>query len=373
MKIPLFKIFWDQKDVESIAKIIRRGSNWAAGQEIVEFEQKAAQYLKRKYCVAFNSGTSALQSVLLAYNIGKGNEVIVPSFTFIATANAVTACGAKAKFADIEEKTLGLDPRLIEKNINKKTKAIIPVHYGGRPCQIEKIRKIARKYQILLIEDAAEAFGSKYKNKMIGSFGDSAMFSFCQNKIITCGEGGAIVTDDINLRNKLVLIRSHGRKESKNYFQDNLPNDYISLGYNYRMSSISASLALSQLKKAEKNISRRIKKANYYIEKLNKIQQIQIIDEDKNSRNVFQLFSIQADDRNKLIEYLASRGITSKVYFDPIHKSYFYWKKLNYKVKLPITEVISSRIVSLPFYANITYKEINYIVDTIKEFYQNDD
>ena len=369
MKIPQFKINWSPADIAATAKVIKSGSYWTVGPNIKELEKRIANYTKRKYCLVFNSGTSALHSILLAYGIGHDDEVIVPSFTFIATANAVIACGAKVRFVDIEAKTLGLDPEQIEKNITKKTKAVIAVHFGGQPCQIEAIKRIADRFGILLIEDAAEAFGAKCKNKMAGSFADSAIFSFCQNKIITCGEGGAIVTDNRNLFDKLFLIRSHGRNEPDNHSPD-LPIDYVMLGYNFRLSSLAAALLLSQFQRVEKIISQRIRKAGYYLKKLKNISQIKTIAAGKNSENVFQLFPILASNRNELKDYLLSKGISSKIYFEPVHQSHFYRKILGYKIHLPTTEVISKQIICLPIYPDIKHKEIDYIIKTIKDFYR---
>ena len=215
-KIPLFKIYWDKKDITAISDTIKKGTGWAVGPNVEKFEKEISKYIGVKYALVFNSGTSALHSLLLSYRIGPGDEIIVPSFTFIATANAVLFVGAKPIFAEIEEDTLGLDPKDIEKKITSKTKAIIVVHYGGSPCKIEEIKKIAKKYNLILIEDAAESLGAKFRDKKIGALGDSAILSFCQNKIITTGEGGAVVTNSKEIYEKLKLIRSHGRLENEN-------------------------------------------------------------------------------------------------------------------------------------------------------------
>ena len=223
MKIPLFKIYWDNDDVEAIEQVIKRGSSWACGSEIEEFEKAITDYIGAKYCVTFNSGTSALHAAMLAYGIGPGDEVVVPSFTFIATANAPLFVGAKPVFADVDEETLGLNPQDVKRKITPKTKAIIAVHYGGCPCKIEELRKIADAHKIILIEDAAEAMGAKVSGKMVGTIGHSAILSFCQNKVITTGEGGAVITDDeetyekLKLLEKLKRVRSHGREEG-DYF-----------------------------------------------------------------------------------------------------------------------------------------------------------
>jgi dTDP-4-amino-4,6-dideoxygalactose transaminase len=218
-KIPLFKIYCDQKDIESVTEIIKRGNYWATGPEIKKFEERIAEYVGIRYAVTFNSGTSALHAEMIAHGIKKDDEVIVPSFTFIATANTPLFAGAKPVFADIEQNNLGLDPGDIINKITSKTKAIIPIHYGGMPCKIKEISEIAEDHGLILIEDAAEAFGAKVNGKMVGTFGESTMLSFCQNKIITTGEGGCIVTDSKKIYAKLKLIRSHGRQE---FFQMNI-------------------------------------------------------------------------------------------------------------------------------------------------------
>jgi len=230
LKIPLFKIYWDEDDVHAVNEVIRSGMYWTTGPKSKEFERMIAEYVGRKYAVVFNSGTSALQAAVLAHRI-KAGEVIVPSFTFIATSNALLMAGIKPVFADIEEKTFGLDPRSVEAAITKKTKAIIPVHYGGSPCMIRELRDVAEDHKVLLIEDAAESFGAKIGKEKVGNFGDSAMISFCQNKVITTGEGGAVVTDSQDVYERLKLVRSHGRLENMDYFSTWKEMDYVTLGY----------------------------------------------------------------------------------------------------------------------------------------------
>ncbi len=217
-RIPLFKIYWDKKDIKSVTDVIKSGTHWAIGPKIEKFEKAVASYVGIKYALAFNSGTSALHALMLAYGFGQGDEIIVPSFSFIATANAPLFVGAKPVFAEIEEKTFGIDPLDIQKRITKKTKAIMPMHYGGSACQIKEIKKIADKHNLILIEDAAESLGTMIGNKKVGTFGDSAMFSFCGPKVITTGEGGVIVTNNKKLYEKMKTIRSHGSLETSNYF-----------------------------------------------------------------------------------------------------------------------------------------------------------
>ena len=369
-EIPLFKMYWDDDDIESVSNTIRSGMSWAAGPDVVAFEQEIAHYIGTRHCLTFNSGTSALHAVLMAHGIGKNDEVIVPSFTFIATANAPLFVGAKPVFADIDEVTCGLDPADVNERISKNTKAIMPVHYGGGPCRIRELREIAEDKHILLIEDAAESFGAKVQNQMTGTFGESAMVSFCQNKIITTGEGGAIVTDSRDIYEKLKLIRSHGRLETADYFSTTTSMDYITLGYNFRISSITAALGRSQLRKVEQIIAQRRSDAQYYMQVLRPLmQEIHILQVPKEYFSVYQLFSVRAKQRDELMQYLADKGIMTKIYFSPVHKTQFYQKTLGYTCTLPVTEKISEDIISLPFYPGITKDEIRRVADTIRSFY----
>ena len=372
-KIPLYKIFTDRDDNKAVNKVLQRGMDWAIGHEIAEFEKKIANYIGTKYCVAFNSGTSAGHAALLAININSG-EVIVPSFTFISTANWPLMVNAKPKFVDIEEENFGLSPERVKVEITKNTKAIIPIHYGGRPCKIIEINRIARNKKITLIEDCAESFGAKIKGVSVGTFGQMSIFSFAPNKILTTGEGGAICTDSRKIFEKLQLIRSHGRKVNENYFKTSQLPNYISIGYNWRMSSMTAALGLSQFDKLDRIIQLRRRHARFYVLKLKKINEIKLPDEPKDHLHVYQLFTIQLKNnliRNELQKFLASRGIMTKVFFEPIHLSKFYRKSGFGKKSLPNTEKISQTVLSLPIFPGLKSEEIRYICDSIKEFFQN--
>lgn len=369
-KIPLFKMYWDEDDVNAVSEAIRSGMNWAVGPNVSKFEEEIAKYIGREYCLTFNSGTSALHAALLAHGIAPGDEVIVPSFTFIATANAPMFVGAKPVFADIEETTFGLDPEDVVERITPKTRAIMPIHYGGCPCKIQELREIADEHDLILVEDAAEAFGASINGRNVGTFGDSAMMSFCQNKIITTGEGGAIVTDSREVYEKMKLIRSHGRLETADYFSTTAVMDYVTLGYNFRMSNITAALGLSQLSKVNDIISMRRADAAYYIQRLRSEVPDCIISEPPDDYfHVYQLFSIRVRDRDALMHHLENRGIMTKIYFPPVHCTYFYQSLANGSYNLPITEKISEETLSLPFYPGISRSEIDYVIDSIKEFY----
>ena len=370
-KIPLFKTYWDEEDTKSVTNVIKRGSYWATGPEIQEFENRISEYVGEKYTVTFNSGTSALHALLLAYDTKQGDEVIVPSFTFIATANAPLFVGAKPVFAEIEDKTYGLDPEDVKERITPKTMAIIPIHYGGCPCLIRELKEIAEDHNLLLIEDAAESFGAKIKDKKVGTFGDSSMLSFCQNKVITSGEGGAITTDSKEIYEKLKLIRSHGRLETQDYFSSTGYLDYVTLGYNFRMPTMIAALGLSQLNKIDKVIKMRRNKAEYMTEKLSTIKEITLPISPHDYFHVYQMYAIRINEnlRNDLMKYLAEKGIMTKVYFPPVHLTHFYRNEFWYKGgELPITEEISNQVLSLPMYPTLTEKEIDDIVEEIDNF-----
>ena len=372
-KIPLYKVLNDKEDLKAVNQVIKRGMDWAIGPEIENFEKELGKYVGSKYCVSFNSGTSAGHAALLALKINKKSHILVPSFSFIATANWPLMANCETKFVDIEEQNYGMDPKKIENSISKKTKIIMPIHYAGLPCKINEIKKIAKQNKIVLIEDAAESIGSKINKQNIGTFGELGIFSFAGNKILTSGEGGAIVTNSKEKFDKLKLIRSHGRKSVDNYFSSIQTPKYVELGYNWRMSSITAAICLSQLDKIEKLINSRRQNAKYYQKKLKKFKEIKIHEEPIGYKHVYQLYSIQLPSkkiRDGLSKFLAKKGIMSKVFFAPIHLTdHFSSYKIKQK-KMTNTEKISERILSLPMYPDLRKDEIDEIVDTISEFFE---
>ena len=370
-KIPLFKINVTKSDITSVTNVIKRGTDWACGQEIEQLENKLSNYVGTKYCLVFNSGTSAGHAILHALDI-KNKQVIVPSLSFIATANWPLMVDAKPQFCDIENETLGMDPSKIQEKISKNTKIIMPIHYAGLPCKIDKIKKIALENKIPLIEDAAESIGASIKNKKVGTFGDASIFSFAANKVLTSGEGGAVVTNSKSLFEKLKIIRSHGRSIKENYFASIQNPNYVSLGYNWRMSSITAALALSQLQRLDTLIKMRQKNAKYLIKKLQKFKEIKFHLSPKGYVHVYQLFTIMLPNtktRNELSNFLTKKGIMSKIFFVAIHKTNFYKKlKSNYG-DLSTTEYICDRMLSLPMYPDLKETEMDFISKSIEEFF----
>ena len=374
-RIPLYKIYWDEEDVNHLLDVIRQGMFWATGPNIEQFETLVAQYLDREYAVAFNSGTSALHAVLLACGIQDGEEVIVPSFTFIATANSVLFVNAKPVFADIEKETYGLDPTDVERKITKKTKAIMPMHYGGSSCQIRALKEIAEDHKLLLLEDAAESLGARINGELVGSFGDAAMFSFCGNKVITTGEGGMIVTDQREIYEKLKLIRSHGRLETEDYFTSVRTGDYVMLGYNWRMSNIIAALGVTQLEKLDKLVEMRRRNAAYMSKNLSDMSKIEPPNPPEGVFHVYQMYTVRVRGgekaRDGLRDHLAAKGVMTKVYFSPVHLTHFYREEFGFKGgELPVTEELSNKVLSLPMYASMTTDDMDYVTDSVRDFLQ---
>jgi perosamine synthetase len=371
-KVPLFKIYWDDEDVERVKEVLTSGSYWATGKEIPEFEKQLSRYIDVEYCVVFNSGTSALHAVSKACGIKRGDEVIVPSFTFIATANAPLFVGAKPVFADIERETYGLDPEDVEKKISPRTKAIIPIHYGGCPCRIQELKQIAHDHGLLLIEDAAESLGARSDDGKVGTFGDAAVLSFCQNKVITTGEGGAVVTNSKEVYEKLKMIRSHGMNQTLNYFSSTESMEYLSLGYNLRMSTMTAALGISQLKKIDRLIEMRRSNASYLTQKLLHVEGIMTPSAPMGFYHVYQLYTVRVRQglRDGLMKWLAQKGIMTKVYFPPVHQTHFYRVSLKYRCSLPVTEEMSQQVLSLPLYPTLSREEMDHIADEVGYFFK---
>ncbi|MBN1275035.1 DegT/DnrJ/EryC1/StrS family aminotransferase [Candidatus Woesearchaeota archaeon] len=375
-KLPLFKTHVTDTDVQAVKEVIERGTYWAAGPEVQAFEDALAKYMGTKHVIVFNSGTSALHALLLAYDV-KGKEVIVPSFTFVSTATSVIMAGGTPVFAETEEKTLGLDTEDVKNKITENTKAVIALHYGGTPArEILQLKELCEEKKLILIEDNAESMGAEIKGKKAGTFGHAGMLSFCQSKIITTGEGGAITTDDRRVYEKLKLIRSHGREEGKeDYFTSTGDNDYITIGYNWRMPTMNAALGLSQLNHIEELISLRREKAARYKESLKDIKEI-TFPEERENKAVHQLFTIMLPDkttRDGLQRHLTEAGVMSKVYFPPAHLKTLYKKRYGYKRgDLPRTEAISDRVLSLPFYPDIGEQGMKTVTEIIKSYFQEE-
>jgi len=339
-------------------------TNWISGKGkyLDLFEKKFADYINVKYAITCSNGTVALHLALLSLDIGNNDEVICPTFTYVATANSVLYTGAKPIFVDCEPDTWNLNPKKIEKLITKKTKAIIVVHIYGHPCDMEPILKIARKYNLYIIEDAAEALGSEYKGRKCGTFGDVATFSFYGNKIITTGEGGMVVTNNKEIEKKVKLLKGQGMDLKKQYW-------FKVVGYNYRMTNVQAALGLAQLENIKKFINQRRKIADLYNKYLADVDGITLPIEKPYAKHSYWMYSILVNDstnRDRLMRFLKVRGIETRPFFYPMHTMPVH-KKVGTD-DLKISEKVSKKGINLPTFFGLKKKEIKFIAYKIKQF-----
>ncbi|MBN1855446.1 MAG: DegT/DnrJ/EryC1/StrS family aminotransferase [Dehalococcoidia bacterium] len=373
--IPLFRIDTSSNVVNAVTHVIQRGAKWAGGREVEEFEQRLCRYVGCRHAVVVNSGTSALHMALMVHDIGPRDEVIVPSFTFIATANCALFVGAKPVFADIDETTLGLDPEDVEARIISRTRAIVCTHYGGNSCAAAALRALADRHGLILIEDAAESLGATHQGRNVGTFGHAAVLSFCQNKLIATGEGGALLTDSDVTANRARLLRSHGRNDDGNYFSASGSGEYIALGYNFRMSNILAAVGIAQMNRIDELVAQRIAAVAHYNNLLSAIQGIALPEVQEPARHVYQMYTVRITGgrqvRDKLQLWLREHGVASKVYFEPVHTSPFYRDTLGYAgVSLPISEQMSGQVLTLPLYPEITFDQVEEVCSVITEFFE---
>jgi len=366
--IPLSSPDITYKEVETIKQVLATPF-LSIGPKIKEFEKKIADFVGTKYAVAVNSGTSALHLCIRSFDIKDGDEVITTPFSFIASANCMLFERAKPVFVDIDENTLCIDASKIEEKITKKTKAILPVHIFGHPCEMEKIIEIANLHNLVVIEDACEALGTVYKDKKVGSFGNAGVFSFYPNKPITTSEGGIVVTNDVNVARLCQSMRNQGRDEEDSWLH------YSRLGYNYRMSELSAALGVVQMERVEEILRKRQRIAALYDQKLKGIEGIKTpyLSSSVTKMSWF-VYVIRLDEkrfsrekRNKIMLELEGQGINCRDYFPSIHLEPFYAKNFGYKRgDFPITEMVSDLTIALPFYNNLAENEIDYICNSLK-------
>lgn len=365
--IPLFEISWDIEDVKNVSDSVGRGSYWAKGPYNTEFEEKLESYLGVEHAVVVNSGTSAIHCALEALDLDEDSEVIVPSFTQQATANAVKLAGATPIFVDIELDTYGLDPSCVRDAVTPNTEAILPVHVYGSVCKIDELAEIAEDHGLALIEDAAEALGAHRDGEYAGTFGDAAALSFCQNKIVATGEGGAVVTDDEEISEKAKLFRSHGRA-STDYFGSSKSGRHVSVGGNLRMPDVVAALGCSQMEKVEELIEGRRSAALRMNEAFRGTEGVEPhVYED--GRHVYQFYTVTVSpdiDRDGVIEYLRDNRVSSKVYWDPcVHESEAY-RDGSVETDLSNTEEISQRVLSLPIHPELSHRETDRIIQQVR-------
>lgn len=358
--IPVAEPSLEEKEMEYVQKCIT--TNWisSAGQYVEDFERNFSDFCNTKYGIATCNGTAALHLALTVLGIGQGDEVIVPTMSFIATANAVTYTGAKPVFVDSSIDTWNINPDKIEEAITQRAKAIIAVHLYGHPADMDPILEIARKYNLHVIEDAAEAHGAEYKGRKVGSLGDIGCFSFYGNKIITTGEGGMVVTNSAPIMKMAKILRNHGMSPKKRYW-----HSYI--GFNYRLTNIQAAIGVAQLERIETFIESKRRNAFWYTELLKNIPGITLPAEQEWAKSVYWMYSVLIEEnyslsRDELIERLAGKGIESRPIFYPIHTMPPYLDK---KQSFPIAEEISRKGISLPSAVGLTQDEIKRVVKSI--------
>ena len=359
MKIPVANPSLGEEELRNIMEAVKSGWISSKGIFVDEFEEKFAGYLGTKYGIATSNGTAALHLALKALEIREGDEVIVPTLTFIAVANAITYCNAKPVFIDSHPEYWCIDPEKIEMAITPRTKAIIAVHLYGHPCNMEAIMDIAKNHGLHIVEDCAEAHGAEYKGRKVGSFGEISCFSFYGNKIITTGEGGMCLTNNEELAEKIKILRDHGMNPNKRYWHD-------VIGFNYRMTNLQASIGVAQLNKLDVFVKKKRQIAHWYSEELKNLQKkglIKLHPEMPWAKCVYWMYSILVGDegRDDLMKKLEERGIETRPFFYPMHVMPPYKTKKRY----PVSECLSRKGINLPSGLDLTKEDVRFIAEIL--------
>ena len=350
--IPIAKPLIGEEEKRAVVEVLESGQ-LAQGPKVQEFEERFAALCGVKHAIATSSGTTALLAALLAHRIGPGDEVITTPFTFIASANSILFSGAKPVFADIDENSYNIDPDLIEKKVTEQTKAILPVHLYGCPCDMDRIMDIADRHSLIVIEDACQAHGASIQGKRVGSFG-TGCFSFYPTKNMTTAEGGMITTDDDEIAERARLIRNHS--QSRLYHHE-------SLGYNFRMTELQAALGLVQLEKLTEWTRKRIENAAYLTERLRNVVTPRVRE---GFVHVYHQYTIRVNgNRDEALEKLTTGGVGARVYYPlPVHRQPFY-RELGFNDSLPVSERMSEEVLSLPVHPALTPGELDKIVSEV--------
>src|SRR3989344_1723866 len=372
--LPLAKATIDPEELKAVEEVLRSG--WlTTGAKVKEFEENMQQYLSIKKAIGLTSCTAGLHIALAALGIGPGDEVIVPAYTFVATAHVVEWLGAKSVLVDVEKDTFNIDSVAIEKAITPKTKAIIPVHYAGHACDLGVILQIAKKYNLPVIEDAAHAIGTEYGGKKIGNHSNAAVFSFYVTKTITTAEGGMIVTNNEEFGKKLKSYAYFGMdKDAFNRYSEKGSWFYqiVGPGYKYNMNNIQGAIGVEQLKKLEQFIIKRRELAQHYNRLLKDVSGVITPTEKSYTKHAFHLYPLLLNTdkitRDQFILRLKEYNVGTSVHFIPLHMHPFYQNKYNFnKGDFPIAEWLFEKEVSLPMYPGMTLQDVEYVVDAIKE------
>lgn len=365
IKVPVCEPYLDKDDLHYVNEAVKSGWISSLGKFTRDFEKAFSKFCGVKYGVSCSSGTSALHLALLSCGVDEGDEVILPTLTMISTVNAVAYVRANPVLVDSEEETWNMNPDLIERKITKKTKAILIVHLYGHPVDMDPVRYIAKKYNLWVIEDSAEAHGAEYKGKRVGGLSDVACFSFYANKIITTGEGGMVVTNNKRIAEIASNLRDLAFSKDKHFW-------HRRMGFNYRMSNLQAAIGLGQMRKIDKLIKLRRNHAKYYTALLKRVEGIKTPPEKDWAKNVFWMYGILIDkrkfglSRDKVMRALLKRGIETRTFFYPVH-----WQPLyrgNYKnERFPVADKLSRQGLLLPSGSTLTNDDIEYVVHTIKK------
>jgi len=376
--LPLCKPTIEEEEINAVIEVLKSG--WlTTGPKVKEFEENFTKYVGCKNSIAFNSCTGALHSVLSSYDIKENDEVIVPTLTFVASAHVVTWLKAKPVLVDSEEGTFNIDVKKIEEKITSNTKAIMPVHYGGHSCDMDEINKIAEKYNLRVIEDAAHAVGSEYKGKKIGSIGDVTCFSFYVIKNMTTAEGGMATTNDDLIADKIRKRAYFGvDKNAFDRYKDkgNWYYEVISQGFKYNMDSLHGALGVEQLKKLDKFNEKRRQLVEYYLKRFKEFDYIKTQEIKPYVKHSWHLFPILIDfsklkiDRNKFIEALKAEKIGTGVHFIPLHLHPFYQKEYGYKEGgFPVAEKIYNNLITIPLFPGMSIKDADDVVNAIERIW----
>lgn len=362
IRVPFAKPAVGRPEAELVHDLIMQGhltsSAFDGGRMVREFEGLLREKLGTKHVVSVNSGTAALMAALLAAHMPQGGEVIMPSFTFPATANAVLMCGGRPVFCDVDPQTLCLSPEEVRRRITSKTWAVIPVHLYGTPCDMDEIQRIADERGLLVIEDAAQALGSRWRGRPAGTLGHMGCFSFYPSKLITSGEGGAVATDDDRLASRLRLVRNQGMGGDA---------EVRGLGLNLRLPEILAAIGVKQMERFEAHLMERRRLAAYYDEAFSKMEGIEVVNGPGESARTIYTIRVK-HGRDQLLEFLASRGVEAKVFYPrPLHLQRFYMEMGLGGNRLPVSEAASREVLSLPLYPGMKREEQQYVIDTVAE------
>jgi dTDP-4-amino-4,6-dideoxygalactose transaminase len=371
-RYPLSDIDLGKQEEQAVLKVLRSG--WLSSGPVTEnFEKAFSEYLGGGETIAVSNGTAALHLALASLDLKEGDEVILPSLTFVATANAVLYNGATPVFADIKSiDDLNISPDEIERKVSKRTTAIVVMHYAGYPCDMEPVMSIARRHRLYVVEDAAHAPGAEYKREKCGTLGDAGCFSFFSNKNIVTGEGGLVFTRDRGLSEKIKAMRSHGMKTlSWDKYRGRLSSyDIERLGYNYRTTEIQSALGLVQLKKLNRNNRRRKRLVEVYLKELQEVKGISFPFLQPMGNPSYHLFPVLLApniDRGKVMERLKHFGIQTSVHYPPVHLFSLYRKKFGFKEgTLPKTEEVSRREITLPLHPLMNAEDVKWITKKVK-------